>query len=75
MPTIDIAGTGDNIRSIMKQKNMKIADIQSACGFNTPQAIYKWIQGRSVPTIDNMIILADIFGVSIDDIIVIKRVG
>jgi hypothetical protein len=40
-------------------------------GFATPQAIYKWIHGTSLPTIDNLVILAAILGVTMDDIVVV----
>ena len=38
------------------------------------QAIYKWQHGDNIPSVDNLIILADVLGVSMDDIIVWKRV-
>lgn len=63
MPIIDMKATGTNIKAMIKQ-----------CGFNTPQAIFKWMRGDAVPTIDNMIILADMFGVPIDKIIIVTRV-
>ena len=34
------------------------------------QAIYRWQRGDALPSIDNLVILADLFGVQIDDIIV-----
>ena len=74
MPVIDMKATGINIRSIIKSKGFKISDIQTKCGFNTPQAIFKWMRGDSVPSIDNMIIMADMFGVTIDQIIIVKRI-
>lgn len=74
MPVIDVKATGMNIKTIMKAKGFKVTDIQDKCGFNTPQAIFKWMRGDSVPTIDNMIIIADMFGVTIDQIIVVTRV-
>ena len=73
MPTVDIVQTGSRIKAMIKQKNMKIVDIQSVFGFNTPQAIYKWMRGDAMPTIDNIVVLADIFGVAIGDIIVVRR--
>ncbi len=73
MPTVDMVQTGSRIKAMIKQKNMKIVDIQSAFGFNTPQAIYKWMRGDAMPTIDNIVVLADIFGVAIGDIIVVRR--
>lgn len=74
MPVIDVKATGMNIKTIMKAKGFKVTDIQDKCGFNTPQAIFKWMRGDSVPTIDNMIIIADMFGVTIDQIIIVKRI-
>ena len=74
MPVIDMKATGSNIRSMIRSKGFRIADVQAKCGFNTPQAIFKWMRGDAVPTIDNMIILADMLGVTIDQIVVITRV-
>ncbi len=73
MATIDMKTTGANIKSFIKNRKMKIAEVQAAFGFNTPQAIYKWMRGDTVPTIDNIVILADMFGVGIGDIIAVKR--
>lgn len=39
-------------------------------GFVTPQAIYKWQHGTALPTIDNLVVLAAILQVRIDDILV-----
>ena len=74
MPVIDTVATGKNIKKIIKDKGFKITDIQSKLGFNTPQAIFKWLRGDSVPSIDNLFILADILNISIDKIIIITRV-
>ena len=74
MPTIDTKATGMNIKNMIKQRGFKICDVQARCGFNTPQAIFKWMRGDAVPTIDNMIILADMFGTTIDQMIVVTRV-
>ena len=40
---------------------------------STPNAIYKWQNGESLPTLDNLVILAEMLGVSIDEVIVTKR--
>ena len=72
MPTIDMAATGANIKALIKAKGLKIVDIQNGCGFNTPQAIFKWMRGDAMPSIDNMVILAHILGVTIDQIIIIN---
>ena len=73
-PTINMTATGSNIKSLIKANGLKVAEIQAIYGFNTPQSIFKWMRGDAVPTIDNMIILADMFGVPIDKIIIVTRV-
>lgn len=47
MATIDMKATGANIRAYIKNNKMKIAEVQAVFGFNTPQAIYKWMWGDS----------------------------
>ena len=64
--------TGKNIKDMMKNKGMKTGDIQAIFGFNTPQAIFKWFRGDAMPTIDNLVILAQIFDTTMDAIVVIK---
>ena len=39
-------------------------------GFATPQAVYRWQRGETLPSLDNMIMLSGILDVKIDDIIV-----
>ena len=53
---------------------MSVKDLQDIFGFTNPQAIYKWQQGQALPTIDNMAVLASVFSVKIDDIIVFQKV-
>lgn len=70
LPTIDMLRTGQNINRLRKQAGLSVKDIQDIFGFATPQAIYKWQQGAALPTIDNLVVLAAIFKVSLDDILI-----
>ncbi len=72
LPRIDIIATGERINRLRTARGMSVKDIQRACGFTTPNAIYKWIRGENLPTIDNFIILADLFGTTIDDIVIVS---
>ena len=65
-----MAKTGQNIVMLRKRAGLTVRDIQDAFGFGTPQAIYKWQQGLALPTIDNLVVLAALLGVTIDDILV-----
>lgn len=71
-PTINMAATGANIRALIKNKGLRVADVQNRCGFDTPQAIFKWMRGDAMPTIDNMVILAHLLDVTIDKIIILN---
>ena len=43
-------------------------------GFATPQAIYKWQQGAALPSIDNLVVLAAVLQVSLDDNLMVNTV-
>lgn len=73
IPTVNIKATGENIVKLRKAKGLSVKDIQEVCGFGTPQAIYKWQQGLALPTIDNLVLLAYLFEVTIDEIIVVEK--
>ncbi len=69
-PTIDAIATGANIRALIKSKGLKVTDVQAIFGFRTPQAIFKWMRGDALPSIDNIVILAHILDVTVDTIII-----
>ena len=71
MPAIDMVATGRNIAVLRQAAGLTVKDLQVIFGFATPQAIYKWQHGTAMPTIDNLVALAMIFDVTVDDIIVI----
>ncbi len=75
IPTINMVATGKNINKLRKQAGISVKQLQNVLGFNTPQAIYKWISGVSMPTVDNLVILAAVLGVTIDEIIVVEEQG
>lgn len=72
LPSVDRKATGLRIYELMDSKGMVVKDIQDIFGFSSPQAIYKWLNGQAIPTIDNLVILASIFGVTMDEIVVTR---
>ena len=69
-PVIDMTATGRNIIRLRKAAGLTVRDLQTIFGFNSPQAIYKWQRGDAIPTVDNLVVLAAAFHVTIEDIIV-----
>ena len=74
IPIVNVKATGENIKRLLIEAGMTVKDLQKIFGFATPQAIYKWIRGEALSTVDNLLILAKVFGVTVDDILVVNEV-
>ena len=70
IPTVDLVKTGANIVDLRKAAGLTVHDLQMVFGFNSPQAIYKWQNGTALPSVDNLIVLAALLNVHIDDILI-----
>ncbi|WNV56957.1 hypothetical protein RJD28_11640 [Oscillospiraceae bacterium NTUH-002-81] len=53
-PTINKKETGVNLRRIMDMRGVKPKDIQEYLGFGCVQSVYRWLDGVSMPTVDNL---------------------
>jgi len=69
--SIRLPETGNHIKQLLKKSGYTVRDIQSAMGFENPQAIYKWMSGKTLPSLDNLVILSKILHSSMEDILVI----
>lgn len=74
IPIIDLEKTGQNIKRLRTQANMSVKGLQDKMGFFHPTIIYQWENGTKLPCLDNLVILAEILGVTMDEIIVCKGV-
>ena len=63
--------TWKKIRNLIRANGYTVRDIQGAMGFENPQAVYKWISGKCLPSLDNFLILSRLLNTSIEDILVI----
>ena len=73
VPIIDLKATGNNISKLRKKAGLSVRDLQSVMGFTNPQAIYKWQSGTCLPSIDNLLILSVVLGVSLDDLLITEE--
>ena len=62
--------TGKQIKKLLMENGYTVKDVQNAMGFENPQAIYKWQQGKSLPSVDNLYALGALFEVPMEDILV-----
>lgn len=69
-PVIDPVATGARINTFRKHKGFSVASLRDYFGLSTTNAIYKWLKGESLPTLDNFLALSVLLEVSMNDLIV-----
>ncbi len=68
--SIQPQATGQRIHTLLDESGYTVKDIQEAMGFANPQAVYKWLSGKSLPSLDNLVILSLVLHTDIEDILV-----
>lgn len=68
-PVINMTSTGNNIETLRIKNGYSIRELQQAMGTVSIQAIYKWESGQAIPSIDNLVLLSELFHVPVDQIV------
>ena len=66
---VDICATGQRIWLMMDSCGFSVRDIASSLSVST-QTVYKWLHGKCLPTLENVVQLSELFDVPIDNLIV-----
>ena len=74
-PVLDLEATGAKIKTLMKQRGITPRQLQILLDFPYVQTIYNWYQGKNMPTLDNLVVLAQVLGVAMDEIVVTRMVN
>lgn len=67
--SINMEKTGQKIRELRIQKAITAEHLAEIMGI-TSQAVFRWQNGKAMPSLDNMLLLASIFDVKVEDIVV-----
>lgn len=73
--TLDAVLTGRKIHNAIKQSGYSIKELQEMLGLSCPQPIYRWIKGRTLPSIDNLYMLSRILDVLMEELLVPRGTG
>ena len=57
-PVIDMCATGTHIKELMTARELSVQDVQDAMGLASPQAVYRWLCGSNLPSVDNLYALS-----------------
>lgn len=68
-PVIDKRKTGIHLRKLMDERGLSVKDVQQFLGLGSVQSVYHWLNGKSMPTIDNLYALSELFQLTIDDMV------
>ena len=66
IPEINKRETGIQLRRIMDKCGISVKDVQRYLGLGSVQSVYHWLNGISMPTVDNLYALSELFGLSVD---------
>lgn len=66
---VDMVAVGKRIRSFRKQQGISMNQMVDFFDIS-PQALYKWERGESLPEIQNLLALSRFLKVSIDELLV-----
>ena len=67
---IDTVKTGKKIERLMAERGLTARDIQQRLGFAECRPTCFWLAGKNLPSIDNLLMPAEMMHVSMDDIFV-----
>lgn len=73
LPVIDKKKTGINLRLMMDERGLAVKDVQQYLNLGSVQSVCHWLNGISLPTVDNLYALSYLFQVSVDDMICENR--
>ena len=65
--------TGKRIRRLLKESGVTVREVQEEMGLESPQAIYKWLNGKSMPSTENLLILAKLLRIPMEEMIVTEE--
>ena len=73
-PVIDVEATSKNLKFLREERKIKVSELQKMFNLEYPQAIYNWENpdAKTLPRIDNLVALAKLYEITIDEMLVIK---
>ena len=67
--------TGMKLRKLMTECGITVRELQEQMELESPQAVYKWLNGRALPALDNLLIIAKLLHVPMEELLVLEKDG
>lgn len=72
-PNIDMEKTGLQLKRMLKMAGYKTKQIQQYLLLSCPQPIYRWYKGQILPSVDHLLMLSELLGVHMEELLVKKE--
>ena len=69
---IDNVATGEAIKAACRMRGWTISSLSEILSFTSAQAVYNWLEGKSKPTLDNLVKIAYLLEISLMELIRLK---
>ncbi len=66
VPVIYKCKTGEQIRKYMNLRGLTVQDVKTYLSLGCVQSVYHWLEGQSVPNLDNLYALSELLRVPMD---------
>ena len=70
---IDRRATGERLKRLLQERDMKAADLQRLLGLENHQPVYKWLNGKTLPSLEHLCRIAEVLETSVEDILVYRK--
>ena len=74
-PNIDMIQTGLKLKMYIDNSGMSVKDIQEYLHLSCPQPIYRWINGKILPSVVHLLMLSELFGTHMEELLAKKQNG
>lgn len=71
-PMINLVKTDQNIKSMREEKDMSVQKLADFMEFEAVQTVYNWQSGKTLPSLENLKILSELFNKPMDDILIFE---
>lgn len=65
--------TGRRLRKLLSRHGVTVREVQEEMELESPQAIYKWLNGRALPSTENLLILGHLLNIPMEEILVVEQ--
>ncbi len=61
--------TGKRIRRLLADGGISVREVQERIGLESSQAVYKWLHGKSLPSLENALALSRLLGINMEELL------